>query len=202
MRRSVLVGISVFVVLLLSGLGIGLYFAFRPKDPLDGKLQAKVAVATATEECTDAAVSILKKGGSAVDSAITATLCQGLTVPQSSGLGGGFIAIIYNKKTGTIETLNAREVAPLAATKDMYEDDLSSREGGLSVAVPTELKGLHELHKKYGKLTWEEIVQPVIEIAENGFTVTNYLATILVERGDKIRDRKALRFRKIVFASD
>lgn len=181
MKRNTLIGISVLVVLLLSGLGVGLYFIFRSKNDSSGS-----AAAIATKECAQASVDILQKGGSAVDAAITAVLCQGVTVPQSAGLGGGLIATIYIRESQTIETINAREVAPLASYKDMYPNNLSSREGGLAVAVPTELKGLHEMHKKYGKLKWSELVDPVAEIAENGFEVTGYLAGIFVERADKI----------------
>ena len=196
MKRRVILGFSVFLILLIGGLSVGLYFLSRFVLGTDeSKIQDESygAVATLKQECTDAAVDIMKKGGSAVDSAITAALCQGLTVMQSSGLGGGFIATIYIKETGTVETLNAREVAPLAAFKDMYESDLQSREGGLAVAVPTELKGLHELHKKYGKLSWSEVVEPVIDLAEKGFKVTKDLVSYLTERGDKIRARPTLR---------
>lgn len=191
MKARGVLGFSVFVIALIVGLSIGLYylsdFALKTRDSPNG------AVATLKSECTDAAVAILQKGGSAVDSAITATLCQGLTVPQSSGLGGGFLATVYIKESDTIETLNAREVAPLRATKDMFEDDVSSREGGLAVAVPTELKGLQELHKRYGKLEWKELVQPVIEIAEGGFRVTKDLVSYLTEREDKIKARRVIR---------
>lgn len=186
MKRSLIVGLSVVALLLLSGLGVGLYFVFRSND--DENLP-KGAVATSTVECTDAAVMILQKGGSAVDSAVTAALCQGLTVPQSSGLGGGFLATIYIKETGKLETINSREVAPLSASKDMFKDDISSAEGGLAIAVPGELKGLYELHMKHGKLSWEEVVQPVINIAEKGYKITAYLASVFEERGDKLRTK-------------
>lgn len=149
-------------------------------------IPSKGAVATSTDECTDIAVEILQRGGSAVDSAIAATFCQGLTVPQSSGLGGGFIATIYIKETGVLETINSREVAPLAAFKDMYTDVIFSREGGLAIAVPGELKGLFELHKKYGRLSWTEILQPVIDVAENGYKVSRYLAAVFAGRGPNI----------------
>lgn len=182
MKRCVVAIVVVLIVAFASGLGVGLYFLLRSSDS-----EPQGAVATSTDECTNVAVEILQKGGSAVDSMVTAALCQGLTVPQSSGLGGGFLAVVYTKETGVVETLNAREVAPLKATKDMFPDDLSSREGGLAVAVPTELKGLFELHKKYGKLSWEEVVQPVIEVAENGYKISKYLASIFEERGDKIK---------------
>lgn len=169
MKRNLIIVILIVAVLLLSGLGVGLYFLLRSDETPD--TIGAGAVVTSAEECTEVAVKVLQMGGSAVDSAITAVLCQGLVVPQSSGLGGGFLATVYIKEAGTIETLNAREVAPLAGSKDMFPDDLSSREGGLAIAVPTELKGLHELHKKYGKLAWAEVVEPVIEIAESGFKV-------------------------------
>lgn len=189
MKRSVVIGISVFVVVLLAGLGVGLYFLLRS----DGESFQDAGVASGTEECTDAAVAILKKGGSAVDSAITAILCQGVTVPQSSGLGGGVIATVFIKKTGELVTINAREVAPLNATKDMFKDNLSSLEGGLAVAVPGELKGLYELYERYGSLSWKELVEPVIEIAERGYKTTDYLERILAERGDKIKNYPAFR---------
>lgn len=192
MKRSVIVGLSVTAVILLSGLGVGLYFIFSSGDILSGNV-FKGAVATSTIECTDAAVMILQKGGSAADSAVTAALCQGLTVPQSSGLGGGFLATIYIKESGKVETINSREVAPLSAHKDMFVDEISSEEGGLAVAVPGELKGLYELQRKYGKLSWAEVVQPVIDIAEKGYKVTGYLASIFEERGDKLRTKPGFR---------
>lgn len=191
MKRSALLGLSVFLVFLLVGLGVTIYF--MRSDETD--VTRKGAVATSTNECTEAAVGILNNGGSAVDAAITAALCQGVTVPQSSGLGGGFLATIYIKETGTIETLNAREVAPMNAFKDMYKDDISSREGGLAVAVPTELKGLFELHKKHGKISWRQVVQPVIDVAEKGYKVTPYLASIFKSpsRTDKIKNKPGFR---------
>ena len=192
MKLSKKMILAILALFVLAGAGIGIYFLVRSSD--DGEYLDKGAVATSTEECTKAAVDIMKKGGSAVDSAITAVLCQGLTVPQSSGLGGGVIATVYIKKTGTIETINAREVAPLAGTKDMFDDDLSSRQGGLAVAVPTELKGLEELHKKYGKLSWKEVVQPVIEIAENGFKVNHYLEAVILGYEDMIRNTSGFRW--------
>lgn len=58
--------------------------------------------------------------GSVADAAIATLFCEGVAVPQSCGLGGGFFLTIYTKSTGKVETLNAREVAPKAATEDMF----------------------------------------------------------------------------------
>jgi gamma-glutamyltranspeptidase/glutathione hydrolase/leukotriene-C4 hydrolase len=214
MKRVTAISTAVLLIFII-GLGVFLWVAYRfglqPDD--DGNnditntselvttpsttvnsLLSTGAVATTSDECTDATIGILRRGGSAVDAAICATLCQGVTVPQASGIGGGFLATIYIKETNTVVTLNAREVAPLRAHRDMYNDSsTSSSEGGLSIAVPTEVKGLWELHKRYGKLSWAEVIEPVIEVADMGFKVNNYLATVLMSREDKIRSIKGFR---------
>lgn len=212
MKRITAISTAVFIIFII-GLGVFLWTAYRfglqPDD--DGNndittttelvtssstttiksLLSTAAVATTSDDCTDASVGILQRGGSAVDAAICAALCQGVTVPQASGIGGGFLATIFIKETNTVVTLNAREVAPLRAHRDMYNDtSTSSTEGGLSIAVPTEVKGLWELHKRYGKLSWEKVIEPVIEVAELGFKVNNYLATVLTSNEAKIRSIK------------
>lgn len=178
MKRTTIVGVSIVIIILLVGLGVGLYFAVRTLPS-----QVNAAVAGGTDECIDLGMNILLKGGSAVDSAIAIVLCEGVTTPQSSGLGGGLIAQVFIKETGKIETLNSREVAPLAATRDMF-DDAPSHQYGPSIAVPAALKGLFELHKKYGKLDWKELVLPVADIAENGFAVTSFLDRTLTGRSE------------------
>lgn len=121
----------------------------------------------------------MKNNGSAADAAIAVLFCEGVTLPQSMGLGGGFLLTIYNRTTKTMETLIARERAPLAAHKDMF-NNVSSVEGILSVAVPGELKGYWALHKRYGKTEWSKLVEPTIELCKNGHLVTKYLTQVLV----------------------
>lgn len=171
MKRATTIGISIIIIILL----VAFYFALR-KTPSP----KNAAVAGGTHECMDLGKNILLKGGSAVDSAIAVMLCEGVTAPQSSGLGGGLIALVFIKETGTIETLNSREVAPLAATRDMFDNAPPSHQDGLSIAVPAALKGLFELHKRYGKLDWKDVVLPVADIAENGFAVTIFLEKVLI----------------------
>lgn len=88
---------------------------------------------------------------------------------------------IYIKEKNLVECLDAREVAPAAATRDMFVNATgkASLEGGLSIAVPGELKGMWELHKKYGKLKWSEVIQPIIDLCQKGHIVTEYLARVL-----------------------
>ncbi|XP_071051824.1 glutathione hydrolase 1 proenzyme-like isoform X2 [Onthophagus taurus] len=142
----------------------------------------KAAVVTNSFECTNIGLNILKCGGSVADAAIAALFCEGVSNPQSMGLGGGFLLTIFKKSSGTVQVLNARENAPYKAHKDMFnecgsENEMSS--GGLSVAVPGELKGYWELHKKYGKLPWSHLVKPTIKLLQRGIYVSNYLSKMI-----------------------
>lgn len=114
-------------------------------------------------------------------------ICEGITCPQSGGLGGGFLLTIYIKENNSIETLDAREVAPKLATKHMFDGKVSeSLIGGLAVAVPGELKGLWELHQKYGKLPWKDLMLPNIELCRNGYQVQIYFHNSMKFREDRI----------------
>ncbi|XP_063705472.1 glutathione hydrolase 1 proenzyme-like [Culicoides brevitarsis] len=138
-------------------------------------------------ECANIGADILRQDGSAVDAAIATLLCDGVSAPQSMGLGGGFFMVIYTKATGNVETLNAREMAPLAATEDMFVNDPSaSSQGGLAVAVPGELKGYWEAHRKYGKLPWKQILEPTIKLCKEGHVVSKTLAEALKSREKRI----------------
>lgn len=112
------------------------------------------------------------------DAAITALLCEGVTCPQSAGLGGGFVMTIFIKETNKVETLIARDQAPLAATENMFVN-VTQVTGGKAIAVPGELKGYWELHQRYGKLPWARLFDPVIELCRKGHVVSPYLAGIL-----------------------
>lgn len=134
--------------------------------------------------------NILKKQGSAVDAAIATLFCEGVTCPQSMGLGGGFLATIYTKSDGKVESLTARETAPKAATVDMYVNRTVT--GALAIAVPGELKGYWEMHQKYGKLPWAALVEPTIELCRRGHIVTVYLARILERNNELISTTPSL----------
>jgi len=84
---------------------------------------AKGLIVTNGHECAEIAKNILIAGGSAVDAAISAALCEGVALPQSTGIGGGSFITIYTKHDRKIHMLNAREVAPSAATKDMFDNN-------------------------------------------------------------------------------
>uniref|UniRef100_A0A182QND5 Gamma-glutamyltransferase n=1 Tax=Anopheles farauti TaxID=69004 RepID=A0A182QND5_9DIPT len=141
------------------------------------------AVTSNGAECAKIGMSMLDQGGSAADAAIAALFCEGVSIPQSMGIGGGFVLTIYNRASGIVESLDSREVAPAAATKNMYVGNgKAAIEGGLSIAVPAELKGYWTLHQKYGKLPWKTLVNPTIELCQKGSYVTDYLEKNLSSR--------------------
>ncbi|QPG76650.1 hypothetical protein FOA43_004042 [Brettanomyces nanus] len=139
------------------------------------------AVASDLERCSDLGVSILQKGGSAADAAVTTCLCIGaLDTMFSSGIGGG--AFITSKLAGTDTdaiSIDAREMAPAAASRDMFQGrEIASKYGGLAVAIPGELRGLYTLYKEHGSgnLTWPELITPVADIVRHGWKVSKHLA--------------------------
>ncbi|XP_078585959.1 glutathione hydrolase 1 proenzyme-like [Branchiostoma floridae x Branchiostoma japonicum] len=141
------------------------------------------AVVSDAALCSDIGTDILKNEGSAVDAAIATVLCQGVVNPQVSGIGGGgFMVVRLRDKSASV--IDFRETAPSAATRDMFHNKLSQvNVDGLSVAVPSQLRGLELAHQKYGKLPWSQVISPVVELARNGFAVTEELADALSSIG-------------------
>mmetsp|Transcript_522 Transcript_522/g.909 ORF Transcript_522/g.909 Transcript_522/m.909 type:complete len:632 (+) Transcript_522:2-1897(+) len=131
------------------------------------------AVASDHEMCSDLGLKMLKNGGSAVDGAITVTLCLGILNPFSAGIGGGAAATVYRQTNrpdiykGIFETYDCRETAPAAATENMFVDDIKKAQvGGLAIATPGEISGLYKMWKKHGKLKWASLFEPVIPLAK------------------------------------
>nr|XP_054923484.1 scoloptoxin SSD14-like isoform X2 [Dermacentor andersoni] len=111
---------------------------------------------------------------------------MGVVIPHSMGIGGGFIATIYNESTREAKVLIARETAPAAANQTMFGDNsTASIWGGLAVAVPGELRGYYELHSNYGKLNWSELFVDAIQLAKSGFPIGAHLANAL-KAGERI----------------
>lgn len=128
---------------------------------------------------TQVAISILKKGGSAVDAAIAANATLGLMEPTGCGIGGDLFAIIWDSKTQKLYGLNASGRSPKSLSINYFKDKgithIPSR-GPLPVSVPGCVDGWFELHQKFGKLQMEEILQPAIDYAIEGFPLTELIA--------------------------
>ncbi|XP_011867582.1 PREDICTED: gamma-glutamyltranspeptidase 1-like [Vollenhovia emeryi] len=166
-----------------------------PKFVSSSKLgrYTKGAVTTNGQECSKIGADILFRNGSAVDAAIAALLCESVASLHSMGLGGGFFMTIWDAKSKTADFLDARETAPLAATEKMYDGNARlSMYGGLAVAVPGELMGYSEAHKKYGRLPWPELFEPAIKLCETGSRVNDYLASYLAEKEPMIKNESSM----------
>jgi gamma-glutamyltranspeptidase/glutathione hydrolase len=124
---------------------------------------------------------MLQKGGNAVDAAVATTFAISVVEPFSAGIGGGGFLLIHQGKTGEIKALDFRERAPIRATRNMYLDAQgkvrpgASTNGHLAVATPGTVAGLYEVHRRYGKLSWQEVVRPAIALANNGYIISPVL---------------------------
>uniref|UniRef100_A0A1Q3FF50 Putative gamma-glutamyltransferase n=1 Tax=Culex tarsalis TaxID=7177 RepID=A0A1Q3FF50_CULTA len=189
-KKKVLL-VSVLAAIVVIAVALGLYFGLKAsKDELEEEVPILTggAVTSNGEECAQIGADILRQNGSAADAAIAILFCEGVTCPQSAGIGGGFFLTIYEHATKTARTLDARETAPAAATQNMYvEDQKKAVEGGLAVAVPGEIKGYWEVHQQYGKLDWKSLIQPTIDLCRNGIQVTGYLDRIIRSREQRIK---------------
>ena len=137
----------------------------------------KAAVVSARKEASDIGISVLNKGGSAFDAMIATDLALTVCFPNAGNIsGGGFL--VYRTASGEVGSLDYREKAPLSAYEKMYLDvngDVipeKSTLGGLAVGVPGTVAGLVEIHSKFGTLPWEDLVKPAIDLATNGYIVT------------------------------
>ncbi len=137
----------------------------------------KAMVVSAREEASKIGVSILQKGGNAFDAMIATELALAVAYPYAGNIGGGGF-MIYRKNDGETGALDYREKAPLAASKNMYLDENKavvkgkSTIGAMAVGVPGTIAGVFEVHRKFGTLSIEEILAPVIQLAKRGVIVT------------------------------
>ncbi|MEW4950112.1 gamma-glutamyltransferase [Pseudomonas asiatica] len=133
------------------------------------------AVAAPDQYGAQVAADILKKGGNAVDAAVATAFTLAVTYPEAGNIGGGGFMTLF--VDGKPYFLDYREVAPKAATRNMYLDEKGevienlSLVGARAAGVPGTVMGLWEAHQKFGKLPWSELLTPAIGYAKNGFKV-------------------------------
>ena len=135
--------------------------------------------ATSQPLATQAALDVLKKGGSAVDAAIAANALLGLVEPTGNGMGGDLFAIVWDAETQKLYGLNASGRSPYELTLDYFKDnghESIPAYGPLPVTVPGCVDGWFALHGKFGKLPMSDVLAPAISYAENGFPLTELIA--------------------------
>ena len=136
-------------------------------------------VATSHPLASQVGIDILKKGGNAIDAAIAANAAIGLMEPTGNGIGGDLFAIVWIEKEKKLYGLNASGRSPEKLTIEYFkENNFQSIPpyGPLPVSVPGCVDGWFELHDKFGKIKMNEILEPAIKYAENGFPVTELVA--------------------------
>jgi gamma-glutamyltranspeptidase/glutathione hydrolase len=139
-------------------------------------------VASSQPLATQVGIDILKKGGTAVDAAIAVNAALGLMEPTGSGVGGDLFAIVWDVKTQKLYGLNASGRSPKALTLDYFTKNNFTKipsSGPLPISVPGCVDGWFELHSKFGKLSMQDILQPSIKYAEEGFPTTELIAYYL-----------------------
>lgn len=141
-------------------------------------------VVSAKLDASKIGIEILKNGGNAFDAMIATDLALAVVYPNAGNLGGGGF-MVYRLADGTKGSLDYREKAPLKSSKNMYLDENSnivkglSIKGGLSVAVPGTVAGLFEIHEKFGSLPFSQLIQPSIDLAEDGYVISKKQAYTL-----------------------
>ena len=135
--------------------------------------------ATSQPLATQAALDILKKGGSAMDAAIAANAVLGLVEPASCGIGGDIFAIVWDAKTEKLYGFNGSGRSPKSLDIDYFvEKGMKSIPlfGPLAVSTPGTIDGWFAMHEKFGKLTMAEILSPAIQYGREGFPVSEVIA--------------------------
>jgi len=142
-----------------------------------GLITQKAMVVSARKEASKIGSDILEKGGNVFDAMMATEMALAVCFPSAGNLGGGGF-MVYRLNSGETGALDYREKAPLAATKNMYLDSLGnvipnkSIIGELAVGVPGTVAGVFEAQRKFGKLSVKDILQPVIDLAKNGYAIT------------------------------
>lgn len=169
----------------LSSLSVACH-AQAPRDTSATAEAGKGVVSSADPRATAAGQEILRKGGSAADAAMAMMLALTVVEPQSSGIGGGGLLLHHDAATGKLSTIDGREMAPSAATDQwlLGKDGkplpfIDAFQGGRAVGVPGNIRLMAMTHAKWGKLPWADLFAPAIKLADEGFEVSNVLASTL-----------------------
>ena len=150
-------------------------------------------VVSANSLASEVGIQILKEGGNAIDAAVAVGFALAVTYPYAGNLGwGGFMVIHLNDGKNT--SIDFREKAPLSVHKDIYLDDYGnyvsdlSQTGATSVGVPGSVAGLIYALEKYGTLSLEKVIQPAIDLAENGWELDTYSSKSFANTLEKFRE--------------
>jgi gamma-glutamyltranspeptidase / glutathione hydrolase len=140
----------------------------------------RYAVAAENAVASKVALDVLARGGSAADAAVAGVLAVGVAQPVSSGIGGGGFAVVWDAKTRHVTVLDFREHAPIGLRPaDLLVRPPPENRRGAAAGVPGEVAGLVEIHKRWGRWAFADVVRPAADLAEAGFPVSAHLSRTL-----------------------
>lgn len=166
--------------------------------PSHGLYRKKAMVVTAHPLASKVGNNILRQGGNAIDAAIAVQFALAVVYPVAGNIGGGGF-MVCRMNTGESYTLDFREKAPIQASEDMYLDkigeviDKLSTESHLACGVPGTVDGMVMAYEKFGTIPWEILIQPAIDLAENGFPITGQQAENLNASQQNFRNLNTVR---------
>ena len=161
---------------------------------------------------SQAGIAILQQGGNAVDAAIATAAALNVVEPLMSGIGGDGFIMVYQKETDRLEVSNGTGAAPYAATRERYLPQGIPVKGALSVSVPGLVNSWLDAHERYGSLPLSQLFAPGLDLADNGFPVSHFLAQAIAadsllcqfptSRAVFTRDGQPLRAGQILYQRD
>jgi gamma-glutamyltranspeptidase/glutathione hydrolase len=162
----------------------------QPNNYAQVSPDGKTAVATVNPYATRIAMEIVARGGNAIDAAIAAAFTLGVVDGHNSGIGGGCF-ILVRMADGRILAIDGREMAPAAASRDMFvvdgkADPELSRTGALAAGIPGSVAAFDKLQKLGGKLQFRDVILPAADLAEKGFSVSPALAERIAATADNL----------------
>ena len=161
-----------------------------PNASKSASSSAQFAIATAHPLATQAGIKILQQGGNAFDAAVAVTAALAVVEPYASGLGGGGFWLLHLAKEDHDVMIDGREVAPLAATRDLYigsDGNITQQSiiGALAAGIPGTPAALVHIAENYGHLPLTKTLQPAIDLAQNGFAVSEFY----IKRANAVLER-------------
>ncbi|MGF6087967.1 gamma-glutamyltransferase [Pseudomonas sp. 18173] len=159
----------------------------------------KYMAAAANPLAAEAGREMLRRGGSAIDAAIAMQAVLTLVEPQSSGIGGGALIVLWDGKA--VRTYDGRETAPAGATEKLFLQAngqpmgfTQAQIGGRSVGTPGVLRALELAHQKHGRLPWAQLFEPAIQLAEQGFAISPRLHQLITADSSMSRSAEMMAY--------
>lgn len=180
LRRQVAAVTAVLALSVTAGAVGGPAFADQREDKKEATATGYGgAVSTVDLDASAAALEVLREGGNAADAAVAAAATLGVTEAYSAGIGGGGYFVFYDARTGEVETIDGRETAPAGMPPDAFINAATGKpypfaelvSSGVSVGVPGTLATWERALERWGHRDLEDVLEPAIEVAEEGFVV-------------------------------